>query len=399
MTMKATVTSMSKWSSCAMSSDVALVESQRARVAAARRLVIKFGSAVLSDDNGGLALERLVPWCEHISALRAAGREVIVVSSGAVAAGLATLGWRERPTALGALQAAASVGQAAIVRAWESELSRHGVVAGMVLLTRDDLANRRRYLNARATLTTLLDAGVVPIINENDSVATEEIRFGDNDTLAARVCSLLAADALILVTDQAGLMTADPRHDPNASLLPYADADDPALDAMVGTGKGHLGRGGMVSKLRSARIAARSGAQTLIVSGFEPSALAAASAGETVGTLLGTEVQPLDARKRWIADQLEVSGEVSLDDGAVSALLERGVSLLPVGVTAVTGAFSRGDVVRLLDPQGRAIAQGLVNYDHRDASALIGQATSRIEAVLGYAYEAELVHRDNLVRL
>lgn len=372
---------------------------QWARVGSAKRLVIKFGSAVLSDPDGGLALDRLIPWCKHIAELRQSGREVVVVSSGAVAAGLSTLGWTERPTSLGALQAAASVGQAAIVRAWESELGRHGVVAGMVLLTRDDLANRRRYLNARATLTTLLASAVVPIINENDSVATEEIRFGDNDTLAARVCSLMSAEALFLVTDQPGLMTADPRLDSTATLLPYADADDAELDTMVGEGKGRLGRGGMVSKLRSARIAARSGAQTVILSGFDEQALTAATHGRQAGTLLGTEVGPLDARKRWIADQLEVSGQLRLDDGAVAALKGRGVSLLPVGVTEVVGEFSRGDVVRLVDADGQSVAQGLVNYDHKDAALLIGEASSRIEEVLGYAYEAELVHRDNLVRL
>ncbi len=372
---------------------------QRAKVARAARVVVKFGSASLSDDSGHLAEARIRAWCDVLASERKAGREVIIVSSGAVAAGMAALGWQRRPTGLHRLQAAAAVGQVGLAGIWRDALQAHELTAAMVLLTRDDMTNRRRYLNARATLTTLLDEGVIPIINENDSVATDEIRFGDNDTLAALVTNLLAADALLLMTDRDGLYTANPDSDARARLVPYADADDASLDAMVAGGAGPLGRGGMSTKLNAARLAARSGAQTVIASGLKAGVLASVFAGDTVGSLLGTDLEPMLARKRWIADQLETRGEIVIDAGAVAALRERGVSLLPVGARSVSGEFNRGDMVCVVSASGERVAQGLVNYPSAEIAKICGVPSEQIVDIIGYRAEPELLHRDNLVLL
>ncbi len=373
-------------------------QQQRRHLGQARRIVVKIGSALLTSPGEGLARARIQVWCEEIHRLLDSGRQVVLVSSGAVAEGVARLGLSERPTTVHGLQAAAAVGQMGLVQAYEQAFSAHGRRTAMILLTHDDLADRQRYLNARATLTSLLELGVIPVINENDTVATDEIRFGDNDTLAALVSNLLQADALVILTDIEGLYEQDPRRTPGAPLVRWADAADPRLDAMVGDG-GALGRGGMVTKLKAARIAARSGADTVIAAGREPDVLARVLAGEAIGTLLSASILPLDARKRWIAGQLRAKGDLVLDDGAVAAVRSRGVSLLPVGVTGVRGRFSRGDVVRCLDASGSVVGQGLVNYSSEEAERLIGASSSEIAERLGFALEPELVHRDNLVVL
>lgn len=370
---------------------------RRERIARARRVVVKIGSALLTDPVNGLARERIRVWCAEISRLLGEQRQILLVSSGAVAEGVARLGLGARPATIHGLQAAAAVGQMGLVEAYEQAFSAHGRRTAMVLLTHDDLADRQRYLNARATLTTLLDFGVIPIINENDTVATDEIRFGDNDTLGALVTNLLEADLLIILTDQKGLHERDPRVDPAAPVVACADAADPRLDGMIGVGAGQFGRGGMFTKIKAARIAARSGADTVIVGGHEPGVLAGILEGRSLGTLLCASVTPLVARKRWIAGQLKPKGELILDDGAVRAVIHRGVSLLPVGITAVRGTFVRGDVVRCVDARGTLIAQGLVNYSSDEASRLAGVASAEIQGRLGYRLEAELVHRDNLV--
>ncbi len=372
-------------------------EQVRQRLERARRVVVKIGSALLTEPATGLARARIGVWCEDIHRLLLAGRQVLLVSSGAVAEGVARLGLPGRPTTVHGLQAAAAVGQMGLVEAYEQAFGRHGRHTAMVLLTHDDLADRQRYLNARATLTSLLDLGVIPVINENDTVATDEIRFGDNDTLAALVSNLVQADLLVILTDQRGLYREDPRRNPGAALVPWADANDPALDGMVGEAPGSLGRGGMLTKLKAARIAARSGANTVIAGGREPDVLARILSGESVGTLLGASILPLDARKRWIAGQLRPKGDLVLDSGAVEAVSTRGVSLLPVGVVAVRGRFSRGDVVRCLDAEGRVVGQGLVNYSSDEAERLKGAASGEIGERLGFCLEPELVHRDNLV--
>ncbi|MEQ8857682.1 MAG: glutamate 5-kinase [Pseudomonadales bacterium] len=374
-------------------------EQNRQQLGRARRVVVKIGSALLTDPGTGLARNRIGVWCEDIHRQLLADRQVLLVSSGAVAEGVARLGLGSRPATIHGLQAAAAVGQMGLVEAYEKAFSAHARRTAMVLLTHDDLADRQRYLNARATLTTLLDLGVIPVINENDTVATDEIRFGDNDTLAALVCNLLQADLLVILTDTEGLYRRDPRDDPSAPLVPWADANDAGLDGMVGETRGELGRGGMVTKLKAARIAARSGANTVIASGREPDVLARILAGESVGTLLSASILPMDARKRWIAGQLRPKGDLVLDAGAVAALNSRGVSLLPVGVVAVHGRFSRGDLVRCVDAEGRVVAQGLVNYSSDEAERLKGAASSEIGARLGFRLEPELVHRDNLVML
>lgn len=370
----------------------------RRELAAAGTVVIKVGSAVLTDPEQGLAADLLESLGEEIARLLENGRRVLLVSSGAVVEGVSRLQLKARPESVHELQAAAAVGQMGLVQAYERAFARHGRHAAVVLLTHDDLANRQRYLNARATLTTLLDFGAVPVINENDSVATDEIRFGDNDTLAAMATNLLQADLLILLTDIDGLYDSDPRQNPQAARLDFADAADPGLDAMVG-GSGALGRGGMITKLKAARLAARSGAHTVIASGSEPANLKRILAGEAVGTLLAASVSPLDARKRWIAGQQRVKGRLTLDAGAVTALRERGVSLLPVGVTAVSGEFSRGELVACEDAEGRVMAQGLSNYSSDETALMLGAGSDVIVERLGYRLEPELIHRDNLVVL
>ncbi len=369
--------------------------SHRPSLADAEVWVVKVGSALLTGD-GGIQSGMLGDWCRQVAAL-AQDCRVVLVSSGAVAEGCRRLGFAARPATVHELQAAAAVGQSGLVEAYEQAFKRHGLHTALVLLTHDDLADRERYLNARTTLATLIDLGIVPIINENDSVATEEIKLGDNDTLAARVASLLAADVLVLLTDQEGLFEADPRLQPDAPMVETAHAADPRLDAMAGRGAGNLGRGGMVTKLAAARAAAQSGAHTVIASGRTPDVLLRLHRDERVGTLLAADVAPLDARKRWIAGQLRAKGAIKVDAGAARAILQRGVSILPAGVVAADGGFRRGDLVRVLDEGDAEIAKGLANYDMAETRRLMGRKSAEIEAVLGYVDDEEVVHRDNLV--
>jgi len=371
----------------------------RAQIPATRRWIVKIGSALLTRDGAGLDPEVLGPWIAQMAAQRAAGRELVLVSSGAVAQGMARMGWRQRPQALHELQAAAAIGQMGLIRAYEDGFSRHGLHTAQVLLTRDDLADRKRYLNARSTLRTLLAIGVVPVVNENDTVATDELRFGDNDTLAALVANLVEADLLILLTDQDGLFSANPHLDPKALLIGEARVDDPRLDQAAGGSSGALGTGGMITKLRAARLAARSGCATVIAPGRRAQSLTSIAAGDGVGSLLVPAQGPQAARKRWLAGHLRVTGRLVLDDGAVKALREGGRSLLAVGVTGVYGHFARGEVVACVDHQGQEVARGLVNYDAQDAIRIKGLPSSRFEAVLGFVDDDELIHRDNLVLL
>ncbi len=369
----------------------------REKVSKARRWVVKIGSALLTADGRGLDRGAMAVWVEQMVALRRAGVELVLVSSGAVAAGMSRLGWSERPGTIHELQAAAAVGQMGLVQAWESSFAEHGLQTAQVLLTHDDLSDRKRYLNARSTLRTLVDLGVIPVINENDTVVTDEIRFGDNDTLAALVANLVEADLLVILTDRDGMFDADPRHNPDAQLIFEARADDPSLDAVAGGTGGVLGRGGMQTKLRAARLAARSGANTIIVGGRIERVLDRLKGSERLGTLLTPERSRYAARKQWLAGHLQMRGTLSLDAGAVRALLEQRKSLLPVGVTAVEGNFRRGEMVVCLGPDGREVARGLVNYSAADAQRIIGLSTEAIEQELGYIDEPELVHRDNLV--
>ncbi|MHA7816903.1 MAG: glutamate 5-kinase [Pseudohaliea sp.] len=370
----------------------------RAELASARRWVVKVGSALLTANGRGLDAGVIGGLAAQLAALRADGREVVLVSSGAVAAGVVRLGWPARPAALHDLQAAAAVGQSSLLQAWEQAFGAHGIATAQVLLGHDDVVARDRYLNARATLNTLLRLGVMPVVNENDTVATDEIRFGDNDSLAALVGNLIDADALLLLTDQAGLFEADPRRVPGASLVGEAEVGDPALDAMVGEG-GALGRGGMVTKLRAARLAARSGTETVIAGGGKAGIIAAVAAGDPAGTWLRSGREPQRARKQWLAGLVQVAGAVELDDGAVAVLRGAGRSLLPVGVRAVRGDFRRGDVVACVDGAGREIARGLVNYHAPEVRRIAGRSSRDIEAILGYGGDEELIHRDNLVLL
>ncbi|MAX32568.1 MAG: glutamate 5-kinase [Halomonadaceae bacterium] len=368
----------------------------RDALAGARRVVVKVGSALLTNDGRGLDEAAIGGWVDQIAELHRRGIEVVLVSSGAVAAGMVRLGWQARPSAVHALQAAAAVGQNVLTECYEGHFDRHGVLTAQILLTHDDLSNRKRYLNARSALRTLVELRVVPVVNENDTVVTDEIRFGDNDTLGALVANLLEADALIILTDQEGLFDADPRHNPQASLIPEARADDARLTAMAGGG-GVLGRGGMATKVRAARLAARSGAVTAIASGRQPDVLTRLIEGERLGTLLRPEQAPIAARKRWLAGQLQVRGRLTLDAGAVTVLRERGSSLLPVGVKALSGDFVRGDMVECVDEQGQRIAKGLINYGADDAARILGKPSHQIESLLGYMEAPELIHRDNLV--
>ncbi|MGL6215109.1 glutamate 5-kinase [Billgrantia desiderata] len=364
----------------------------------ARRVVVKIGSALLTNDGHGLDEAAIGGWVDQIAALHRQGLEVVLVSSGAVAAGMVRLGWQARPSAVHELQAAAAVGQNGLTQCYEHHFARHGLLTAQVLLTHDDLSNRKRYLNARSALRTLVDLRVIPVINENDTVVTDEIRFGDNDTLGALVANLLEAEALVILTDQEGLFDADPRHNPEASLISEGRADDPALAAMAGGG-GALGRGGMTTKVQAARLAARSGAVTVIASGRQPDVLTRLAEGEPLGTLLRPEEAPMAARKRWLAGQLQVRGSLTLDAGAVKVLRGSGSSLLAVGVKALSGDFVRGDMVLCVDEQGQRIAKGLVNYGADEARRILGQPSHQIEAILGYMEAPELIHRDNLVVL
>ena len=371
---------------------------KRSEFSNAHRVVVKIGSALLTGGGRGLDIQGITEWVREIAALKAAGKEVILVSSGSVAEGMSRLGWTTRPRALHELQAAASIGQMGLVRAYESLFEVHALKTAQILLTHDDLANRQRYLNARSTLLTLLSLNVVPIINENDTVATEEIRFGDNDTLGALVGNLIDADLLIILTDQKGLYDRDPSVDPKATLVTEAAISDERLSAMVGESRSGLGRGGMITKLKAARLASRSGTASVIVSGRETHGIQRIMAGEDVGTFLIPDVSsPLVARKRWLAGQLKLKGKLTLDAGAVRVLQEAGKSLLPIGVIAVEGPFDRGDLVACLNTEGTEVARGLVNYGAEDARQIMTQPSARIEEILGYVDEPELIHRDNLI--
>ena len=366
------------------------------RIATAKRLIIKIGSALLTNNGSGLDLAAIDEWVRQIAELRQAGREVVLVSSGAIACGMQRLGWSKRPHAVHELQAAAAVGQMGLVQVYESAFAKHGLHTAQVLLTHDDLADRKRYLNARSTLTTLLQLGVVPIINENDTVVTDEIKFGDNDTLGALVANLVEADCLIILTDQQGLFTADPRKDASATLIAEARAGDPALEAMAGGAGTEFGKGGMITKVIAAKRAARSGAHTLIASGHEADIMPRLAHGEAIGTLLVAATPPLNARKQWLADHLQLNGKLLLDAGAVGALKE-GKSLLPIGVLEVQGDFERGAAVACLSPDGREIARGLANYSSGESRRIARRASQEIETILGYIDEPEIIHRDNLI--
>lgn len=361
-----------------------------------RRWVVKIGSALLTDNGCGLKHELLDNWVKQIVSLNERGIEIVIVSSGAVAEGVARLGWKTRPNIIHELQAAAAVGQMGLIQAYEVCFQKYGKHTAQILLTHDDIANRVRYLNARTSLNTLLSLGVAPIVNENDSVATDEIRLGDNDTLAALVANLIDAELLVLLTDQKGLFTANPRLDSTAKLIEEGKAGDKVLAAYAGDG-GSLGRGGMRTKLKAAVIATRSGTQTIIASGNDDNILINIADGENVGTLLTTNKEPIAARKQWLANQSHVQGTITLDDGAIVALTRNGKSLLPVGISAVSGDFKRGEIIACVDKTGSVIARGLTNYDSVQAKLIMGKSNNEIEKLLGQLDEDELIHRDNLI--
>jgi glutamate 5-kinase len=366
------------------------------RIAEAKRLVVKVGSALVTNNGEGLDTVAIREWARQIAELREQGREVVLVSSGAIACGMQRLGWEKRPSAVHDLQACAAVGQMGLVQVYESAFSAYGLHTAQVLLTHEDLADRKRYLNARSTLTTLLSLGVVPIINENDTVITDEIKFGDNDTLGALVANLVEADCLVILTDQQGLYTADPRKDPQATLISEARAGDPALEAMAGGAGTRIGTGGMITKVIAAKRAANSGAHTVIASGRERDVMPRLARGESIGTLLVSEMQMLNARKQWLADHLQLNGRLVLDEGAVKAL-DEGKSLLPIGVVEVQGEFERGAAVACVSADGREVARGLINYGSSDARRIARHASCDIEEILGYLDEPEMIHRDNMV--
>jgi glutamate 5-kinase len=363
----------------------------------ARRIVIKVGSSLVTNEGRGLDEVAIGEWCRQIAALVRQGREVIMVSSGAIAEGMKRLGWTSRPHEIHELQAAAAVGQMGLVQMYETRLRAHDLGSAQVLLTHADLADRERYLNARSTLLTLLKLGVVPVINENDTVVNDEIKFGDNDTLGALVANLVEADALVILTDQKGLYTADPRKDPAAQFVHEAQAGDPALEAMAGGAGSSIGRGGMLTKILAAKRAAGSGASTVIAWGREPDALLRLAQGEAIGTLLVAQTAKNQARKQWMADHLQLRGSVTVDAGAAHKLREEGKSLLPIGMTAVEGEFSRGDVIAVRDGSGAEIARGLANYASSEARLICRKPSSEFVKLLGYTAEPEMLHRDNLV--
>ena len=374
------------------------IQKNREQLAQKKRWVIKIGSALLTNDGRGLNIEGMTGWVDQIAALIEKGHEVVLVSSGSVAEGMVRLGWKKRPESLHQLQAAAAIGQMGLIQTYESLFERHQRLTAQVLLTHDDLSHRKRYLNARSTLRTLLDLGVVPVINENDTVVTDEIKFGDNDTLGALVANLVEADLLVILTDQLGLFTADPRTNPEATLIYEGKANNPEYAAMAG-GSGALGRGGMITKVRAAKLAARSGADTIIVGGRIENVITRLYQSDLIGTLLLADSAPEAARKQWIAGQLQLRGQLILDAGAVKALRESGRSLLPIGVVQVQGDFERGQLVECLDEQGNRVAKGLVNYCAKDAVKITRTATQFIEDKLGFMAEEEIIHRDNLVVL
>lgn len=373
---------------------------QRQQLAKSKRWVIKVGSSLLTDSERKLNKELIRMWVEQIVALRQRGIEIVLVSSGAVAEGMVRLNWQRRPHALHELQAAAAVGQMGLIQAYESCFFEHGLHTAQILLTHDDLVDRRRYLNARSTLRTLLKLGVIPVINENDSVAAEELRFGDNDTLAALAANLVEASLLVILTDQNGMYEQDPKSNTNAKLIHLANAGDPQLEAMAAGGRqGKWGRGGMLTKVQAAARAARSGTATLIAAGREKDVLLAVLEGKEIGTLIMPSQGPVAARKQWLAGQLKVQGKLVLDDGAVQVLKTSGRSLLPVGVVGVEGNFERGEVVACYSSSGQEIARGLVNYSAEEARKIMRQSSDKIESLLGYVGEPELIHRDNLALL
>jgi glutamate 5-kinase len=369
----------------------------------ARRIVVKVGSSLVTNEGRGLDETAIGEWCRQLAALTRAkadgtpGCEVIMVSSGAIAEGMKRLGWSTRPSEVPKLQAAAAVGQMGLAQMYETKLRENGLGSAQVLLTHADLADRERYLNARSTLLTLLQHGVIPVINENDTVVTDEIKFGDNDTLGALVANLVEADALVILTDQKGLFTADPRKDPNAQFVTEAKAGDPALEVMAGGAGSSLGRGGMITKILAGKRAAGSGASTVIALGREPDALLRLVAGEAIGTLLVAQTQKQQARKQWMADHLQMRGAVVVDAGAADKVRDGGKSLLPIGMLSVDGDFSRGEVIAVRDPQGVELARGLANYSASEARLICRKPSSEFESLLGYAAEPEMIHRDNLV--
>ncbi len=363
----------------------------------ARRIVIKVGSSLVTDEGRGLDEKAIGEWCRQMSLLVRAGLEVIMVSSGAIAEGMKRLGWSARPHEIHELQAAAAVGQMGLAQMYETKLRENALGSAQVLLTHADLADRERYLNARSTLLTLLKLGVVPVINENDTVVNDEIKFGDNDTLGALVANLVEADALIILTDQKGLYSADPRKDPTAEFVHEAKAGEPVLETMAGGAGSSLGRGGMITKILAAKRAAGSGASTVIAWGREPDVLLRLTQGERIGTLLVAQTQKTQARKQWIADHLQLRGSVMVDAGAAAKVRDEGKSLLPIGMTGVHGEFSRGDVIAIRDAEGVEMARGLANYASVEARLICRKPSSEFEKLLGYAAEPEMVHRDNLV--
>jgi glutamate 5-kinase len=370
----------------------------RIAISDSRRIIVKVGSALVTNNGTGLCNEFIADCVRQIALLHHSGRQIILVSSGAIAAGMQRLGWGKRPQEMHALQAAAAVGQMGLTQAYESVFSSHNLKSAQILLTHDDLADRTRYLNARTTINTLLELGVVPIINENDTVVTDEIRFGDNDTLGALVANLVESEVLIILTDQQGLYSSDPRLNPEATLISEGNAENKYFESIAGGAGSAISKGGMITKVMAAQRAARSGAHTLIVGGRETDALLRAASGEVIGTFLQASKSPLAARKQWMADHLRVTGSVTLDEGAVEAL-RCGKSLLPIGVREVEGNFSRGSVIACLDSGKREIARGLANYPDNDVKKIAGHSSHQIEALLGYMDESELIHRDNMVLL
>ncbi len=365
----------------------------------AKRIVIKIGSSLITNYGKGIDYPAIAAWAAQIAALRQAGKEVVLVSSGAIADGMARLGWTSRPKEVNKQQAAASIGQMGLIQAYEKAFSTHHLLASQILLTHEDLADRLRYINARSTFLTLLDLGVIPIVNENDTIVTDEIRLGDNDTLGAVVTNLIDADALIILTDQTGLYDSDPRKNPQAQFIHHATAGDPALEKMAGGSGSMVGTGGMITKVLAAKRAASTGAHTIIVSGHEENVLARLAAGETIGTELQASHSVRSARKQWLADHLRVRGKIVLDAGAIKALTEQGKSLLPIGAIDVSGTFKRGDLVACVDENGIEYARGLINYASSDTRRILRQPTHKIAEILGSIHNEELIHRDNLVVL
>ncbi len=370
---------------------------QREKIKNTTRWVVKIGSALLTNNGAGLNHEGISSWVKQIVALKKQGIDVVLVSSGAVAEGMSRIGLSHRPIELHELQAAAAIGQMGLIQSYESQFQHYDLHTAQILLTHDDLSNRKRYLNARSTLNTLLTFNVIPVVNENDTVVTDEIRFGDNDTLAALVANLIEADLLVLLTDQNGLYTKDPRHNSDAELITESNIDEQSLDTMVQGESGSLGRGGMLTKLRAARLAARSACATVIASGSDTDILQKIQQGESVGSLLFTNKEALSAKKQWLAGHLQTCGVLTLDDGAVEVLQNSGKSLLAIGVKKVVGKFVRGDMVVCIDMDGTEIARGLVNYNADEAIIIMSEPSYKIESLLGYVGDPELINRDNLV--